>query len=112
MRKVEHKMVDGDFRTKVLAIVKKIPKGQTLTYGDVAWLAGSAGAARAVGTIMSTNYDSKIPCHRVVRADGRPGEWNRGAGHKLLLLEKEGALNSKGKAKGSKYGKQRSGKRK
>lgn len=104
MQKIRHQSGGRDFRSKVLAIVAKIPKGETLTYGDVAWLAGSAGAARAVGTIMSTNYDPKIPCHRVVRSDGKPGQWNRGATVKEKMLKREGAINSKGKTHGPKYG--------
>ncbi len=79
------------FRAQVLKIVAAIPKGETLSYGDVAWLAGSPGAARAVGNIMKTNFDPKIPCHRVVRSDGKPGAWNRGAENKARLLKKEGA---------------------
>lgn len=79
------------FREKVLEIVKKIPKGETLTYGEVAALAGKPGAARAVGSIMSTNYDPKIPCHRVVRADGKLGGYNRGVSKKRQILKKERA---------------------
>lgn len=91
------------FADKVRAVVKNIPKGQTLTYGDVAWLAGSPGAFRAVGNIMSKNFDKSIPCHRVVRSDGQPGGYNRGQRNKMKILKGEGAINSKGKAHGSKY---------
>jgi len=59
------------FREKTLAVVAQIPKGKVATYGQVAKLAGSPRAARAVGRLMSTNTDTKnIPCHRVVGADG------------------------------------------
>jgi O-6-methylguanine DNA methyltransferase len=79
------------FAHKVYAIVRKIPKGKTMTYGQVAARAGRPGAARAVGTIMSHNYDPKIPCHRVVRADGKVGGYNRGgASRKLAILREEG----------------------
>jgi O-6-methylguanine DNA methyltransferase len=44
-----------------------------MTYGQVAAKAGKPGAARAVGTLMSKNYNPKIPCHRVVRSDGKVG---------------------------------------
>jgi alkylated DNA nucleotide flippase Atl1 len=50
-----------DFAEKVRDIVKKIPKGKMMTYGTVARLAGSPGAARAVGTIMAANYDAAVP---------------------------------------------------
>lgn len=83
----------SDFAIKVRGVVSKIPKGKTLTYGEVAKKAGKPGAARAVGYIMSMNYDNKVPCHRVVRADGKVGDYNRGgAMRKLKLLEEEGAL--------------------
>lgn len=91
------------FAKKVLEVVKNIPKGSTLTYGDVAWLAGSPGAFRAVGSIMSKNFDKSIPCHRVVRSDGKPGQWNRGREKKEQMLKREGAINSKGKANGPRY---------
>ena len=59
------------FSNSVRAVVKKIPKGRTMTYKQVATKAGNPKAARAVGMIMSHNFDSKIPCHRVVRGDGK-----------------------------------------
>ncbi|HSE56653.1 MAG TPA: MGMT family protein [Candidatus Paceibacterota bacterium] len=81
------------FKERVLAIVAKIPKGKTLTYGQVAALAGSPNAARAVGTIMKSNYLPHVPCHRVIRADGKIGDYNRGgAAAKEALLRKEKAL--------------------
>ncbi|MEK7652247.1 MAG: MGMT family protein [Patescibacteria group bacterium] len=80
------------FKDRVYKVVSRIPKGKTLTYGEVAELAGSPGAFRAVGNIMSKNWDLKIPCHRVVRADGKPGGYNRGRGNKVRILKKEGAI--------------------
>jgi methylated-DNA-[protein]-cysteine S-methyltransferase len=75
------------FREKVLEIVGKIPKGKTLTYKQVATKAGSPNAYRAVGSIMKTNYNTKIPCHRVI------GRYNRGGiEKKLAILKKEKAL--------------------
>lgn len=82
-----------DFAEKVRAVVRKIPKGKTMTYGTVAKLAGSPGAARAVGTIMAGNYDATVPCHRVIRSDGSIGDYNRGGSKaKRALLIKEGAI--------------------
>lgn len=80
------------FREKVLAIVKRIPKGKVLTYKEVAARAGNPKAARAVGAIMKTNYNPEIPCHRVIRSDGKTGGYNRGALNKIKILVKEGAL--------------------
>jgi len=82
------------FRERVLRVVKSIPEGQTMTYGAVAAAAGSPGAARAVGTIMSHNYDNSVPCHRVIRSDGTLGRYNRGDEQKRERLVAEGAIKS------------------
>lgn len=81
------------FSESVKDIVRSIPKGSFMTYSEVAERAGSPGAARAVGSLMKANFDPKIPCHRVIRSDGKVGEYNRGGpSAKKALLEKEGAL--------------------
>ena len=77
------------FSEKIYNIVKKIPKGETLTYKQVAQLAGKPFAWRAVGNILSKNFNPKIPCHRVIRSDGKLGGYNRGASKKKLLLRVE-----------------------
>ncbi len=78
------------FKEKVLAVVRKIPKGKVLTYKEVAAKAGSAGASRAVGSVMKQNYDPTVPCHRVIRSNGTAGNYNRGNAKKLKLLKEEG----------------------
>ncbi len=80
------------FQDKVYAVVRKIPKGQVLTYKQVAEKAGHAGAYRAVGNILNRNYDPQIPCHRVVRSDGRTGGYNRGEKQKIKILRTEGYI--------------------
>jgi O-6-methylguanine DNA methyltransferase len=86
-----------DFKEKVFEVVKKIPKGKVLTYKEVAKLAGRPKAWRAVGNILSKNKDPKIPCHRVIRSDGKIGGFRLGSKVKKKLLEKEGVkLNFKG----------------
>lgn len=87
--------VETTFAQKVYAIVSRIPRGETRTYGVVAKAAGRPGAARAVGTIMSKNRDTKrVPCHRVVRADGQVGDYAFGGpAKKRALLKREGALS-------------------
>ena len=67
------------FSDKVRDIVRKIPKGKTMTYKEVASKAGNPTAARAVGAVMRSNYDSSIPCHRVVASDGKMRGYNHGA---------------------------------
>lgn len=79
------------FTEKVRDVVRKIPKGKSLTYKEVASRAGNAKAARAVGAIMRSNYNRDIPCHRVVRSDGTLGSYNRGGTlRKKELLKAEG----------------------
>lgn len=81
------------FADLVRAAVRQIPKGETKSYGEIAAAVGRPGAARAVGTIMKNNYDPTVPCHRVVRSDGKIGEYNRGgSAQKERLLREEGAL--------------------
>ena len=82
-----------NFQEEVLAVVKRIPKGKTLSYAEVALRAGNSLAYRAVGNIMNANYHSHIPCHRVIRSDGSVGGFNRGTRKKLQLLQEEGALS-------------------
>lgn len=83
------------FAEKVYAVVRAIPWGSVMTYGAVAKKAGSPGASRAVGTLMAKNFDTTIPCHRVIRSDGALGAYNRGgtAAKRRLLLQ-EGAIQA------------------
>ncbi|MBI5135184.1 MGMT family protein [Candidatus Uhrbacteria bacterium] len=85
-------MATSSFQQRVLVVVRNIPKGKTLTYTQVAHRAGRPRAYRAVGNILNKNYNPQIPCHRVVRSDGKIGGYNRGARRKGLLLKKEGAV--------------------
>lgn len=78
------------FTEKVYDLVRKIPKGKTMTYKQVAQKIGHPNSSRAVGTVLSKNYDPKIPCHRVIRSDGKMGGYNRGgilAKQKILTKE-------------------------
>lgn len=81
------------FREKVYRVVKKIPRGKTLTYKEVAEKAGSPKAYRAVGNILNKNRDPEVPCHRVIRSDGRVGGYNLGTEKKEAILRKEGAIS-------------------
>ncbi len=82
----------SSFSEKVYSVVAKIPKGQVLTYKQVAKKAGSPWAYRAVGNILNKNYNPNIPCHRVVRSDGKIGGYNRGVKRKKEILTREGFL--------------------
>lgn len=77
------------FKEKVYQVVRKIPKGKVMTYKKVAEEAGSPRAWRAVGNILNKNRNPRVPCHRVIRSDGKIGGYNKGTKKKLSLLKKE-----------------------
>lgn len=79
-----------DFKTRVLATVRRIPPGRVATYGDIAALAGRPRAARAVGNIMRDCRRPDVPCHRVIAAGGRLGGYGGSEALKRSLLLAEG----------------------
>jgi O-6-methylguanine DNA methyltransferase len=79
-----------DFKTRVLAVVRRIPTGRVATYGDVARMAGRPRAARAVGNIMRDCGRPDVPCHRVIAAGGRLGGYGGNETMKRALLVAEG----------------------
>ena len=86
-------VADNTFKNHVLSVVRKIPKGKTLSYKEVAALAGNKNASRVVGNIMKNNFDDSVPCHRVIRSDGTIGDYNRGGVRKKTeLLKSEGVI--------------------
>ena len=58
----------------------------------MAEVAGRPKACRVVGNILNKNTDKKIPCHRVIRSDGKIGGYNRGVDKKMAILKREGAI--------------------
>jgi O-6-methylguanine DNA methyltransferase len=79
------------FQRRVLEAVKDIPRGEVRPYVWVAREAGASGASRAVGNVMANNpIPLLVPCHRVVRNDGRTGSYAFGTGEKVRLLREEG----------------------
>ncbi len=60
-----------DFKSEVYKLVKTIPKGKVLTYGEVARLLGKPRNARQVGWALHQNRSGNVPCHRVVDRSGR-----------------------------------------
>ena len=84
---------DGtDFQKSVWRELKKIPRGQTRTYGEIAAAIGKSKAVRAVGSACGANpLPVFIPCHRVVAKNGLGG-FGSGLPWKILLLKIEGAL--------------------
>jgi O-6-methylguanine DNA methyltransferase len=80
----------SEFARRVLAAVRRIPAGRVATYGDIAALAGSPRASRAVGSIMRECRDPGMPCHRVIAAGGGLGGYGRNLQVKRELLRAEG----------------------
>lgn len=80
------------FARRVLAILRRIPPGRVVTYGDVARMAGRPGAARAVGNIMREADEPGLPYYRVVAAGGRLGGYGGAPGLKASLLGAEGVI--------------------
>jgi methylated-DNA-[protein]-cysteine S-methyltransferase len=81
-----------DFGRKIQRACRRIPRGQTRSYGELAAICGSPGAARAVGQAMAKNrYPLVVPCHRVLASGGRIGGFSSPQGltmkHRLLMLE-------------------------
>jgi methylated-DNA-[protein]-cysteine S-methyltransferase len=80
------------FRRAMLLAARQIPHGEVATYGELAQMVGSPGAARAVGTAMSKNRTPiVVPCHRVIAAGGALGGFSGGLDWKRELLALEGA---------------------
>ena len=86
------KLEGTKFQVRVWNELKKIPKGETRTYKEIAKLIGKPTAARAVANACGKNpHPITIPCHRVIRSDGGLGGYSGEGGieKKRLLLKKE-----------------------
>jgi len=87
------------FQRKVYEVVRTIPPGETMSYGEVAAEVGSPGAARAVGQALGRNpYAIVVPCHRVLAAGGKTGGFSAtgGVSTKLRMLAIEGVRTRDG----------------
>jgi methylated-DNA-[protein]-cysteine S-methyltransferase len=89
--------VDLEYETPFLErcahALRAVPRGETVTYGELAALAGSPGAARAAGSFCARNrLGLFVPCHRVVSAGGLGSYGSHGLAYKQRLLELEGAV--------------------
>lgn len=89
-----------EFEKKVLVATFKIPKGKISTYKRIAEKIGKPKAYRAVANALHKNPLCPIvPCHRVVRSDGKFGGEKRGAKSRMKLVEREGVLIKKDRIK-------------
>ena len=80
------------FKERVYKVLRQVPKGKVVTYGQLARLAGNRKAARAVGVLMRINDDvPHTPCHRVVASDGSltgySGKGGINSKRKMLIIE-------------------------
>jgi methylated-DNA-[protein]-cysteine S-methyltransferase len=81
------------FQRALADALRAVPRGQTVTYGELAALGGRPNAPRAAGTFCAQNrFGLVVPCHRVVAAGGLGAYGSLGQGYKRRLLELEGAL--------------------
>jgi methylated-DNA-[protein]-cysteine S-methyltransferase len=81
------------FQAAVADALRAVPRGEIVSYGELAALAGHPGAGRAVGTFCAHNrFMLLLPCHRVVGADGIGGYGSAGVGVKQRLLALEGIV--------------------
>jgi methylated-DNA-[protein]-cysteine S-methyltransferase len=79
------------FQEALANVLRGVPWGEVVTYGELAALAGRPGAARAAGTFCAENsFPLVVPCHRVVASSGLGGYGSLGAGYKRRLLALEG----------------------
>ena len=89
------KIVGTEFQINVWEEIKKIPKGETRTYKDIALALKKPKSSRAVANACGKNpLLIEIPCHRVIRSDGQLGGYSGkgGINQKRKLLREEGAL--------------------
>jgi O-6-methylguanine DNA methyltransferase len=107
-RKVDFRDVPIDttgltpFQRAIICECRKIPYGQTMSYGELAVRAGSPRAARAVGSTMASCRQGVIvPCHRVIRASGAAGGFGGPTGEqfkqRLLALEQVSSNRNRGR---------------
>jgi O-6-methylguanine DNA methyltransferase len=90
--------ISKSFSELVYAKTKLVPYGRVTSYGQIAKAMGNPRASRAVGNALNCNpYAPAVPCHRVVRSDGKIGGFAHGAKVKAGLLTKEGVRIRDGK---------------
>ena len=89
------KLIGTDFQIKVWNAISKIPKGKVKTYKELARSIRKPKASRAVANACGKNpFPIKIPCHRVIRSDGRLGGYSGKGGIKTKreILRSEGVF--------------------
>ena len=86
------------FSIKVYRKLLQVPKGRITTYGELAKAVGLKNGQRAIGMIMKNNpFPVIVPCHRVVKSDGKIGGYAYGERVKSKMLDNEGIKIEAGK---------------
>ncbi len=87
---IRHEQSGGDFRQSIWRAMSKVKPGSTISYKKLAEDAGNQAAIRAAGTVCSQNrLVLLVPCHRIIRSDGKTGEYLYGPKIKEYLLKLE-----------------------
>lgn len=82
-----------NFSQQIYHLTAKIPRGQVVSYGQIAKTLGRPHACRAVGNALNKNpYATKVPCHRVIRSSGEVGGFAFGTKKKVAMLKKENII--------------------
>jgi O-6-methylguanine DNA methyltransferase len=90
-RPIDLSLVVSPFQRRALSRLRDVPAGSVVTYQALAAAIGSPSSQRAVGTTMASNpLPIYIPCHRVIKSDGKIGNYGGGVERKLKLLRAEG----------------------
>lgn len=88
----------NELERRVYQKLLKVPKGKVTTYGDLAKAVGLENGQRVIGQIMNKNpFPVIIPCHRVVKSDGKVGGYYYGEEVKTKMLLDEGIFIKNGK---------------
>jgi methylated-DNA-[protein]-cysteine S-methyltransferase len=112
MRLAPHHKVRG-FAEKVYGALRAVPRGKVTTYAKLARRIGAPRAARAVGNALNKNPHPAtslrasapmVPCHRVVRSDGRLGGYAGGPKKKTAILTREGVRVVRGRIDLTRFG--------
>ncbi len=93
------------FQKQVYDLISRIPRGRISTYRAVARALDKPRASRAVGNALHNNpFAPQVPCHRIIKSDGRVGGYGGGPEKKQAMLKKEGVKIIDGWIDLKKYG--------
>ena len=91
---VDLRLAHAPFRRAVLEKLREVPRGETVSYGELAARSGNPKAARAVGSACARNpVPIVVPCHRVLPSTGKLGNYAGGPERKRALLSLEGVIS-------------------